>query len=51
MVTIDVTLKQHTVIEFLNSEGETLIHIHEGLKNIYWNTTVGCCLKVDQLLW
>lgn len=40
MADIDVRIRQRSVIEFLNAEGETPIRIHERLKNVYGDATV-----------
>lgn len=40
MAVIDMTLKQHAVIEILNVEGKKLNYIQEHLKNDYGDTTV-----------
>ncbi|KAK7791047.1 hypothetical protein R5R35_006848 [Gryllus longicercus] len=40
MSTIDVRLNQRAVIEFLNSEGQSPICIHERLKKFYADATV-----------
>ena len=37
---IDVRIRQRSVIEFLTSEGEIPIRIHERLKNVYEDATV-----------
>ena len=36
----DVRIRQGSVIEFLNAEGETPIRIHERLNNVYGDATV-----------
>ncbi|GJQ77293.1 hypothetical protein Trydic_g20715 [Trypoxylus dichotomus] len=40
MTEIGVRIRQRSVIEFLNTEGETPISIHERLKNVYGDVTV-----------
>ena len=40
MADIDVRIRQRSVIEFLNAEGESPIRIHERLKNVYGDATV-----------
>ncbi|PSN47467.1 hypothetical protein C0J52_01962 [Blattella germanica] len=40
MADIDVCIRQRSVIEFLNADGESPIPIHERLKNVYGDATV-----------
>ncbi|GJQ69677.1 hypothetical protein Trydic_g22250 [Trypoxylus dichotomus] len=40
MADIDVRIKQRSVIEFLNTEGEKPIRIHERLKHVSGDATV-----------
>ena len=40
MVDIDIRIRQRSVIEFLTSEGEMPIRIHERLTNVYGDATV-----------
>ena len=40
MADIDVRIRQRSVIEFLNAEGETPIRIHERLTKVYGDATV-----------
>ena len=39
MADIDICIRQRSVIEFLNVEGESPIRIHERLKNVYGDAT------------
>ncbi|GJQ80241.1 hypothetical protein Trydic_g23814 [Trypoxylus dichotomus] len=39
MADVDVRIRQRSVIEFFNAEGETPIRIHERLKNKYGDAT------------
>ena len=40
MADIDVRIRQRSVIQFLTTEGEMPIRIHERLKNLYGDATV-----------
>jgi hypothetical protein len=53
---IDVRIRQRSVIEFLTTESEMPIRIHERLKNVYGDATVNvstvrrwirCCKEAE----